>query len=936
MVENANFKDKIMIKYQGMKWLKCDLHMHSPLDSINWRDTLLTDKNENVASFAKACLNTGLDIIAITDHNFISKDFVFDLQREFRRLHENGEKHIIAFPGFEFEANVGRGVHVIALFPFNSTVEKIEAALTECGVGIPRIENGIFKKSTKSLSEILGIIQNKHKGIVILPHCQSDEGIFDNDNISEWLQQDQYCDDNLLAVEVSKPISQMSSGFQKLFRSGNDCIPGWKRIRPIATLMSSDCKQLQKFDQNSQPVANSIGYRFSWIKMSEPSIESLRQAFLDHSSRIMLPSNANDEISPARKNPITRIKSIIIKKAEFLEDQEIYFSPNLNTLIGGRGCGKSTILEYLRVLLHKNKNVDQQTEKKISRIQNTISPETVISVTIENADGVGDTITLNSDGIHVQDRKLTDEETFFEQLPISFFSQQQITHLTNFDNQNTKQLLDILDGFVVDKLSSLNRDEELCIRRVNDAYIQQDKIKNIKNDKKKLEQELIELERQWKAHHEIENEAKTHKILSTEKRLWRTICETVRLTENTYSNAIEETSKEFLEFTTENLPHRENLEEAKKKIVDGIKKLNESVQNALTDFIQEFQNIQNGFDNSIAKDWENADNVFLDACKKLGLSPEAVGHLRNINASIESKKHEIDSCKKNIEQLLATAESPQNSLESLYSTWREQYNIRLGAASKANLLAKLEGNETPFIDISIRFSADYASFAFHWKNFSPHDRRTRLGREWEDIGKKLYEEFLNTPLANSPWELIQRDSRNKLSEISNIIKCDSKELCDHIINNIERWRTLLTSRVQDAIDITLYRPDGSIAGKFSNGSLSDGQKNTAVLVLLLAQAGGPLVIDQPEDELDSNFVYRELIPMLRRVKNSRQIIVATHNANLPVNGDAELVYALEARDGHGCVLGQGGLDKSEVTNAILDIMEGSEEAFRKRREKYNF
>jgi ABC-type cobalamin/Fe3+-siderophores transport system ATPase subunit len=72
------------------------------------------------------------------------------------------------------------------------------------------------------------------------------------------------------------------------------------------------------------------------------------------------------------------------------------------------------------------------------------------------------------------------------------------------------------------------------------------------------------------------------------------------------------------------------------------------------------------------------------------------------------------------------------------------------------------------------------------------------------------------------------------------------------------------------------------------GSLSDGQRNTAALALLLAQEGGPLVIDQPEDELDSNFVFRELIPMLRKVKSKRQLIMATHNANLPVNGDAEL------------------------------------------------
>src|SRR5690606_6912391 len=113
-------------------------------------------------------------------------------------------------------------------------------------------------------------------------------------------------------------------------------------------------------------------------------------------------------------------------------------------------------------------------------------------------------------------------------------------------------------------------------------------------------------------------------------------------------------------------------------------------------------------------------------------------------------------------------------------------------------------------------------------------------------------------------------------------------------------------------------------------------RNTAVLALLLSEAANPLVIDQPEDELDSNFVYNELIPLLRKTKHERQLIIATHNANLPVNGDAELVYAFDVESGSGVMKACGGLDKLKVTSAILDIMEGSEEAFRKRREKYNF
>ena len=144
-------------------------------------------------------------------------------------------------------------------------------------------------------------------------------------------------------------------------------------------------------------------------------------------------------------------------------------------------------------------------------------------------------------------------------------------------------------------------------------------------------------------------------------------------------------------------------------------------------------------------------------------------------------------------------------------------------------------------------------------------------------------------------------------------------------------------RVEDSVDLVLYRADGSgVAGRVSDGSLSDGQRNTAVLAVLLAKSEAPLVLDQPEDELDSNFIFRELVPMLRRLKSSRQLILVTHNANLPVNGDAELVYALTTRDGHGVRCAEGGLDRADVTEAVLEIMEGSELAFQRRREKYHF
>lgn len=150
------------------------------------------------------------------------------------------------------------------------------------------------------------------------------------------------------------------------------------------------------------------------------------------------------------------------------------------------------------------------------------------------------------------------------------------------------------------------------------------------------------------------------------------------------------------------------------------------------------------------------------------------------------------------------------------------------------------------------------------------------------------------------------------------------------------WETMQITRINDRINITLCRDDGTRAGSLDDGGLSDGQKNTAILALLFAHGTNPILIDQPEDELDSDFIYNQLVPLLRRVKYKRQIILATHNANIPVNGDCELLYALNTEMGKGILKAEGGLEKPNVKEAVLNIMEGFREAYGRGQEKYNF
>ena len=120
---------------------------------------------------------------------------------------------------------------------------------------------------------------------------------------------------------------------------------------------------------------------------------------------------------------------------------------------------------------------------------------------------------------------------------------------------------------------------------------------------------------------------------------------------------------------------------------------------------------------------------------------------------------------------------------------------------------------------------------------------------------------------------------------------------------------------------------------------SAGQQATALLKTLLNQPGPPLIIDQPEEDLD-NPVMLEIVERVWKAKQKRQLIFVSHNANLVVNGDAELVawcdYRTAGDQSRGIVAGEGTIDVSDVRDAIKRIMEGGEAAFNLRKEKYGF
>ncbi|MBK9123543.1 MAG: AAA family ATPase [Chloroflexi bacterium] len=948
-------------KYRGMRWFKCDLQMQTPADAQHWQGEKLAQDNSNLEKvaedYARACYEAGLDVIGITDHNFQSKEFIPILRSALDRLAGEYERRITLFPGFELEADVGKGIHVLCLFDPDTDLDTIDHVLTECGVSKPRVNKHGPAKSTHRLPEILKTIQKTQddgtwRGIVIVPHVFEDS-LFDSERLSEWLQREEYLNLDLLAVEVPKPVSRMSQNFQKLFGAGDDCDANWKRARPIATIMSSDNKKLMETDTTGRPVANSIGFRYTWIKMSEPSIESLRQAFLDNESRIRLPDDVVSDVNPAEKERHARILSVSITNADFLTDQEITFSQNLNCIIGGRGTGKSTILESMRLALGKDgdSRIDKETESRIERIRRLHrEPDTEIRVRWRGVAGEEDTLVYKihrgEAQISVDEREITDLASYLANIPVRFFSQQQINQITS-DSGN--MLLSLLDDYIQDELTKLEQEETEVRNEIERLFAVGRQLEQVNADILRITQEISDRERQLAALVSLQDHSKRHQDLKKADAYITQLRDGIESgVERINAMAVAVTS-DFPEpnAVEQGWPEGEWFDRVQEYVRDENQKLLDRIQEVTDEF-------RNRVDATLFTDdkWQtvqallqNADNEFENACAEKGISPDDVSRVQTTNQALNTKRAELTRKQDEQRRLRSEHDNLPDQLEKLHKTWRSAYLARTSIAKEIVELTK------NIISLEVDFAADERSFDEAWGEIAP-DGRTRLGRIWLELGKAIRKQFLTSleravecddDACWSIWQMMENwfngepvpaeleafleKTETALSEIKTQLRSSTSD----------EWQSVRLTRIADRADLTLFRSNGQdVAGRISDGSLSDGQRNTAALALILAKGDTPLVFDQPEDELDSNYIFADLVPILRRMKSKRQIIVVTHNANVPVNADAEFVYALQTEAGQGIVRAQGGLDQRPVTEAVLEIMEGSEQAFKRRGEKYHF
>ena len=346
-------------------------------------------------------------------------------------------------------------------------------------------------------------------------------------------------------------------------------------------------------------------------------------------------------------------------------------------------------------------------------------------------------------------------------------------------------------------------------------------------------------------------------------------------------------------------------------------------------------------------------------------SPDSVLRLERERAELDRLARDVQQSKHELQTLFARR---REWLRQLVKNAQEQYELR---QKKAESITK----RLKRIRVSVAQGRDEDWLRELWERYL---RGTRLrDADYKNLiqiqspgllpllalveaadaelptGEPLYTEWL----PKSEGMLFKPDALTKLAQYCGLAGNKAGKLRERIDLEVrlELDEMQPPDRVKIEMDIALPGVDNVVEnqndkskaiwralGRRLGEGVSVGQGCTAILSILLLESTEPLIIDQPEDDLDNRFVYQEIVETLRTERGKRQMLFATHNPNIPVAGDAELIIALDVtqdkdtKDLHAHVLASGFVDDLDVCEQVKSILEGGTVAFELRRMKYGF
>lgn len=620
--------------------------------------------------------------------------------------------------------------------------------------------------------------------------------------------------------------------------------------------------------------------------------------------------------------PFHRIKRIEVTGG-FLIGLNLNFDAGLNCLIGPRGTGKSTVLELLRFALDimPGREGDPLRRRVESIISNNLDGGRV-EVTIETKEGQTYVVSRASG----EDPVLLDEQRNPVQVSVKtsqlfsadIYSQNQIENIAETPHYQ----LDLLDGFEEEKLQETRQRLAATLLELKGNSTQ---ILPLVSEKEGIEAALIQLElirEKLKGYTTTEgqdadaiNKAHQTKALrDRESKAVRHATETIQSQSDQIRALTGRVDTKALGIFTDDMtagPNGKLLNDQVNRARIAIRKSEEALKNAAA-FLDEAAGELVSFKGVL-------DQVHIPQeleFRKLIEKQQQNQSLSTERAKLEKQQNDLLFKKVRLDELVATLKSLHERRDELLARLSEERDARF--ALRDGVATRLSGQLLPHINVSVAQNADQEEYrVFLEENLrgSGIQQKRVAGSISSAISPEELGEIVR---ANDPSILAKRGSIN-LVQATAVIKA---------LANTERLMELQILDMEDLPSIQLC--DNGIYK--SAADLSTGQKCTAILPILLFESANPLLIDQPEDNLDNRFIFESIVVSVNRAKASRQLIFATHNPNIPVLGDAPKVVVMQSDGRTGKTKIIGTVDKCRED--VVNLLEGGAEAFRLRSKKY--
>lgn len=930
----------------GAQYRKMDLQIHSPRDA-GWKGSRPEDNLQKAdgmeeikkqrQTFCKSlidkCIAKGINAIAITDHHegvyaYEAIDALTSLREKSPELYLN----FWLFPGMELTCRDS----CQALIIFDADLPGVLFEKARSKLGLPAdvrplesrgIQVELLTYNIEELQDLLAEDSELIDRFIILPHVKpKGHKTVLRDGFHKRFKEMPYVGGYM---DQTRPDDLDEVARKKL----DGEIPAWASEKR-GVISTSDARHAD---------FRLIGEHATWIKIASPTAESLRQAMLAPDSRIrhsepMLPEAVICEMSVAG--------------SQYLADGVYRFNQQMNSIIGGRGAGKSTLLEYIRFALGCSAIDDDQKTKasSTSRLKELLEG-TLDSTTGEISlkillNGAPVTLTrsvITQDVIKVEsdsDSYLSPSASIRELIPTQQFRQGELSDLAHTNAED--RLLELVTAPVSSKLNDNSTRLKKNAQSLSESLSKVIKFSsaqltqaNAQTQLALIKSQIENLEKQLSSD-ELESldAVKDHDKYLQQGESLSTLKRTIQRNKEALDLALQ-TLVEDVSVVTHKQPQFNHVASLKMAF-DSARTACD--QNGLLVKIKE--DLDLWFQASLANistaeaDWNahvsahqqeyDQQRLLLEGKQSILDSIERLrDQQKDINAQLEAASREVAEHRSADEDLELLRKERVKLESELTDIVRNQVMTIEHASS--GLATGMLASHPSYLEID-----DALQQALDLPRLRATRRENIISAIMEATDKSVkWSEIQNEALSLLKWKEGAPEEKGEVPSTPILQDALGQDFLDKLkdLISVERVSVLLKAILKPRVDIFHNREGAQIEFR----KASQGEQAATLLNILMNQSHGPLIIDQPEEDLD-NRIINEIIKTIRTAKDQRQLILATHNANIAVNGDSEHVIEMLL----GRKNSSGAIDQEAVRNAITNTMEGGKEAFELRRKKYNF